>query len=306
MTHRALVLASVLAVAVACGDSTGPIDVSIYEYDTSQPLDVLITGHTGSSLTWINRISYASPDGGRVTGFVSELKAPSGLVPGIVMIQDMPDNAGQLDESLQALLIDGGHELVTRGAVVIAIDAPWARRGGLPDFTVRDSAEQVQAIRELRRAIDYLQTRADVDPGRIGYLGRGYGGAMGALLAGVDHRLSAVALLVPDAGLVSRYTDADGDPTGALAALSADVQSRWLAAMQPIEPVRYLGQAPPAAVLVQSARQDAVVAAHDAEAVHAATRPPATIMWYDGGHALPVQAKGDLFAWFAARLGTNP
>ena len=64
-----------------------------------------------------------------------------------------------------------GRDLTSRGAVVLAIDAPWAQRGGLPDFTVRDSIEQVQLMIDLRRAVDFLRARADVDPASIGFIG---------------------------------------------------------------------------------------------------------------------------------------
>jgi dienelactone hydrolase len=63
---------------------------------------------------------------------------------------------------------------------VIAIDAPFARRSGAPiAFTRRDRAEQIQLIVDLRRAVDLLRARADVDDDRIAYLGMSYGAVMG-------------------------------------------------------------------------------------------------------------------------------
>ena len=99
------------------------------------------------------------------------------------------------------------------GAVVVAIDAPWARREELPDFSERDRADQIQLMVDLRRAVDLLQSRDSVDDDRIAYLGVGYGGAMGGLLAGIEDRVAAFVLDVGDGGLVSHFTgaeDADG------------------------------------------------------------------------------------------------
>jgi hypothetical protein len=67
------------------------------------------------------------------------------------------------------------------GAVVIAISAPFDRRGGEPiAFTRRDRAEQIELIVDLRRAVDLLRARADVDDGsdRVSgdQLRRGHGG----------------------------------------------------------------------------------------------------------------------------------
>jgi hypothetical protein len=52
------------------------------------------------------------------------------------------------------------------------IDAPFARRSGGPiHFDRRDRTEQIQLIVDLRRAVDLLLTRSDVNANRIGYIG---------------------------------------------------------------------------------------------------------------------------------------
>jgi cephalosporin-C deacetylase-like acetyl esterase len=47
--------------------------------------------------------------------------------------------------------------------------------------------------------VDVLLARADVDPARLGALGISYGGASGALFAGVERRVAAYALAVATA-----------------------------------------------------------------------------------------------------------
>ena len=54
-------------------------------------------------------------------------------------------------------------------------------------------------IIDLRRAVDLLASRSDVDPERIAYLGVSYGGMMGGLLASIEDRLQAYVLIVGDA-----------------------------------------------------------------------------------------------------------
>ena len=122
------------------------------------------------------------------------------------------------------------------GAVVVAIDAPWSRRGELPDFTERDRADQIQLMVDLRRAVDLLRDRDDVDDRRIAYFGVSYGGAMGGLLAGIEDRIAAFVLDVGDGGLVSHFTGAD-DADGPLSQLPPARRTRWLDAMRPIEPL---------------------------------------------------------------------
>jgi cephalosporin-C deacetylase-like acetyl esterase len=49
--------------------------------------------------------------------------------------------------------------------------------------------------KDLGRSIDYLQTRIDIDAGRIGYLGVSQGSAYGVILAALEERLKAIVFL---------------------------------------------------------------------------------------------------------------
>lgn len=63
------------------------------------------------------------------------------------------------------------------------------------------------------RAIDYLQSRSEVDPDRIGVTGRSGGGAMSWYLGALDDRLAAV---IPVAGITDLHDHLlEGGPTGA-------------------------------------------------------------------------------------------
>ena len=67
----------------------------------------------------------------------------------------------------KSAMVGIGLDHAARGAVVLAIDAPFARRGGDPFvFSPRDSLEQVQLIKDLQRAVDVLLARSDVDSAR--------------------------------------------------------------------------------------------------------------------------------------------
>lgn len=275
-----------------------PVQDVSFAYDRSAPLryEEVPSGSPRASLL-IRRISFASPGGGRATGFLAVPTAP-GPYAGVVMMHGLPGTA-------EGAMVYQGLDIAERGAVVIAIDAPWARRGGTPDMTVRDSVEQVQLMQDLQRAVDVLLERADVDRARIGYVGGSYGGAMGSLFVGIEKRLAAAALFVADGGLVAHFTDERGEPRGPLAGASAADRERWLAAMRPIEPIRFVGHASPTALYFQNGRTDNLVALEDASALHAAAPEPKTVQWYDAGHSLTPAAKAERLAWIAARLGLS-
>jgi dienelactone hydrolase len=61
----------------------------------------------------------------------------------------------------------------------------------------------VHRITDLRRGLDYLESRQDIDASRIGYYGISAGAQLGLLAAGVETRYRSVALL--GSGLGSGY-----------------------------------------------------------------------------------------------------
>ena len=269
----------------------------LFAYDANAPLNLQKTVQSAINGVEISTISYASPDGGSVTGMMFEPIGRSGLRPGIVLMHGMPGNATQL--------AGYGTGLAGDGAVVIAIDAPFARRSG-PSvrFIDEDRNEQIQLIKDLQRAVDVLRADPDVDDARIAYHGTSYGGAMGALFVGIERRLKAAALVVPDGGLVSHFTGPED--MDFMASLSCAERNAWLQAMTPIEPIRFIANAPPTALLVQSGRSDELVPAADAEALHAATPDPKTLRWYEAGHGLNQQAFFDRLDWLHEEIGLDP
>lgn len=73
------------------------------------------------------------------------------------------------------------------------IDAPFSRTGESKrdfDSTVTkpeyDRDIYIQTVVDLRRGVDLLLSRSDVDPKRIGFLGYSFGAHAGAILAGVE------------------------------------------------------------------------------------------------------------------------
>lgn len=272
-------------------------DRSLFAYDVNAPLNLLKTVESTNNGVEVSAISFDSPDGGRVTGLLFDPVTRSSLRPGIVLMHGMPGNSGNTAA--------GARLLAEHGAVVIAIDAPFARRGGSSvQFTTQDRAEQIQLIKDLQRAVDVLRARANVDDERIAYLGYSYGGAMGALFAGIERRIQAAVLVVGDGGLVSHFTGTD-DSSDILADLPCAIRSAWLQSMTPIEPIRFIAHAPPTALLLQSGRLDNLVPAADAQALHTAAPQPKTILWYDAGHGLNQQAMFDRMDWLHEKIGLD-
>lgn len=302
MPIRSSLLPVIAALTLACG-SVGPseaqLPLSVFSYDRAAPLAIELQPQPTQGTVAVYQVSFDSPGGGRVTGSLATPNA-TGRRPAVLLMHGLP---GTAIEALNLM----GIELAARGAVVLAIDAPWVRRGGLPDFTTRDSVEQVQLIQDMQRAVDVLIARDDVDPTRIGYVGGSYGGAMGALFVGIERRLRAANLFVPDGGLVAHFTNEAGEAVGPLASHGTQTQQLWLGAMRPIEPIRYVGRSTPTPLLIQNGRSDPLVTVEDAEALHAAAGNPKEVIWYDAGHNLATfpAAKADRNLFLKTHLGID-
>lgn len=299
--HCASVLPLLLAIT-ACAraprSSAGEVDAiaaGTFAYDRAAPLELRDSLENTDRGVKTHAISFRSPKGGRVTGllFVPEAR---GRHAGIVMMHGAPGSAHQVASASQ--------RLAQRGAVVVAIDAPFERRRGhMVSFLPQDSAEHVQLIVDLQRAVDLLLARPDVDPARIAYVGGSYGGAVGAMYAAVDPRPQAYVLYVPDGGMVAHFTRADGSPEPQLAELSAQRRERWLAAMRPIEGLKYVDRAKAGSILFQSGRQDPLIPVERAAALHRAAGPSHRVLWYDADHALTAQARIDRYQFLHERIG---
>jgi dienelactone hydrolase len=271
-------------------------DRNLFAYDVNAPLNLQEVVESTTGGVEVSAISFSSPDGGRVTGLLFDPVTRSSLRPGIVLMHGMPGNA----RSMAGL----GQMLAERDAVAIAIDAPFARRGGSPiQFSTQDRAEQIQLIKDLQRAVDVLRAHANVDDERIAYLGISYGGAMGALFVGIERRIKAAVLVVGDGGLVSHMTGPED--VNFMAGLSCATRLNWFRAMTPIEPIRFIGHASPIALLLQNGRLDTLVPAADAQALQTAASQPRTIRWYDAGHGLNQQAMFDRMDWLHAEIGLD-
>jgi dienelactone hydrolase len=271
-------------------------DRDLFAYDVEAPLDLHVAFESANDGVEVSTIAFSSPRGGTVTGLLFDPVTRPSLRPGIVLMHGMPGTA----RGMAAL----GQLLAQHGAVVIAIDAPFARRAGQPvQFTVQDRAEQIQLIVDLQRAVDVLRAHVDVDDGRIAYLGVSYGGAMGALFVGVERRLEAAVLVVADGGLVSHFTGPED--SSFMAGLPCATRVSWLRDMAPIEPIRFVAHAPPTALLLQNGRLDNLVPPADALALHAVAPQPSTILWYEAGHGLDQQAAADRLDWLRQEIGLD-
>ena len=269
-------------------------DRNLYSYDVNAPLNLQTTVESTINGVEVSSISFSSPDGGLVTGLLWDPITRSGPRPGMLLMHGHPSRARDMTNIAQSY--------AQYGAVVIAIDAPFARRGGSLTLLPVDAAEQIQVIKDLQRSVDVLRSRPNVDDDRIAYAGFSWGGATGALFVGIERRIKAAALVVGHPGQVSHATGLGGFKN--ISFLPCATRVAWIRAMAPTEPIRFVGNAN-VPLLLQNGSVDEFIPSYEAAELHAAAPQPKTVRWYAAGHSLNQQAVLDRHNWLVQQIGLD-
>jgi len=279
--------------------------VKLHDYDARAPLDFKTdSARTLANGVRIESVSYASPKGGRVTTL---LVRPPGTGPfgGVLFMHPgAGDRSSFLSEAI-ALAEAGAVSLLPEAP--FARPAPWTRRYDPADST-NDRNLEIQNVVDLRRGIDLLCSRPDVDKTRLGYVGHSYGAVHGGVLAGVDRRIRAFVLMGGEGTPAADLRDTTLEASRAFrAGLSADQLDRYLGAMEPLDPIHYVGHVAPAALLFQFGHFDVFIDERQALAYAAAASQPRQVRWYDTGHDLfSADAVADRLEWLGLRLRLQP
>jgi len=270
-----------------------------FDYDAGRPLNYREGKVEIVGAAKITDISYDSPMIGRVPGYiVSRASAKKEKCPGIVY---MHWGQGNRSEFLSEAL-----EMTRLGAVSILIDAPFWRPD-VPDFQPGVDGEKekqayVQLVVDLRRAVDVLLARTDVDPDRIAYVGHSLGATWGGVLVAVENRLKVFVLM---GGLPSltNYDDTSFIAEVQRLTTPRDKFEKWAKAIEPINPERFVGGSGTAKIYFQWARHDMFISPESAQRYFAAARPPKEQKWYFTSHEFNDRAsRRDREAWLRKEL----
>ena len=279
----------------------GPLDPEkVFAYDASKPIH-LTAGKTETvELVRVEEISYDSPKFGRVPGY---LVVPGGSGPfaGIVYMHWGQGNRSEW--------LSEGLEMAKCGALSIMIDAPyWRPEVPAPGTDNRAESERdgyIQMVVDLRRAVDVLTVRNDVDRKRIGYVGHSLGATWGGPLAEVDKRIKMFVLM----GGLPSLTNYDDDSFYAevqRAAMSRDEFKKYAAVIEPYNPEHFVAHTGPARIYFQWASHDMYISKRSAEEYYNAVGGPKEQHWYYTSHEFnDDQSRKDRREWLAKELGLH-
>lgn len=276
--------------------SPDPAD-AFFAYDADTPPEVTDVGTVEDNGQEIRDVTFPSPLGGDVPAYIAEpTDDPAGV--GILMAPGIPEKRHSYTDPIS--------RFACAGATAMVVDAVWARDDSRTGdtaftFTPQDVDEQIQTVVDLRRAVDVLEY---MGAERIGFDAISYGAGLGAILAGVEDRVDAFALLSGGTGPVHRFVSEQGNAVYPLTSKSPAEQQAWIDAMQPIEPEQFIG-AGSAPILFVAGREDAINTSDEIEMMHEAAGDRAEVRWYDADHDLNATAFMEHLDWLAGQIGLD-
>ncbi len=288
-------------------DSAATVEVirrSFYQYDQTLPMnakleelkesdDKLAEARTRYKLT------YDSVHDQKVTSILAVPKKGQNPYPAVVLLAG---SGGHKDSDYIRI---AANMLSQMGIASVSLDAQYhgdrSRDQRTGDFHFIDKHTNrdawVQTVIDLRRSVDYLQTRTDIDPKRIGYLGFSQGGMVGGTFLGVEPRIAAAILAVPGAGMVEWAKKSGRWVTEAGPALEQNANI--------VDPVHFIGSFSPRPLLILAATRDELIPKYATEALANAAKDPKEVIWYNAGHTLAEAiflAVRDIQAFFKKHL----
>ncbi len=278
------------------GEEASRAVAQIYEYDPTIPLDARIVEKVKKDDLFREKVVFRGVQGFLVPGYLQVPPSGAAPYPCVLLLHGW---SGSKEHWWQdGNYISGGNlrkALLAAGFAVLALDAQChGDRISQNDFApvnhyVDENAARnprkgyfalhdiyIQSTRDYRRAIDYLETRPEIDKARIGVVGYSMGGTQTFLLTGVEPRIKA-----------------------AVAVAAPAEKSKW-SAVAPQNFVRGIGPRP---FLTIIGRADELCPVEHARALQSLfDGKTKDQVFFDAGHRLPVDYVPHAVGWMKKHL----
>jgi len=274
-----------------------------FDYDQKAPLGLRQVGLQRRRGANVYDITYDSPKGGVVPAY---LVVPKGRGPFAAVIwghwywanSSMRNRKEFLDEAIV---------LAQAGVVSLLTDGPIARPGHVESkdpLDERTATDFIQQVIDMRRGVDLLLARRDVDPKRIAYVGHSYNANVGAPLSGVDRRFKAFVLM---AGSMSdELTQNTREFQEFRKKIGPEKLDAFVAKYSYLDQGKYVSHAAPAVVLLQFATQEKFLTPERARQHAAIVSEPRLFKLYEAPHALNAEARRDRIQFLTEQLKLRP
>jgi len=287
------IIGVLFSILTSCGTKQEFSIYKYYNYDQDLPLHDSTTLLSDSLNHLLYDVTFKSVHNKTVTGLLSIPKHAEKPMPVIILMHGLGDRVA-VD------YIEAGHNFfVESGYAVLRINIAnhGDRLENEYNFSLTDGYRYwsrdiiSQTVFDLRRSIDFLTTRKEIDSDRIGYYGISLGGIIGTVFCGVDERVKVPVVALAGGNLNLMF---------GLDALSDDTMDF----MSIIDPVNFVEKIHPRAFLMINAENDDVVPPTTSRILFQKAKQPKKIIWYQSKHRdLPIdKAYSDGIRWFQEHL----
>jgi hypothetical protein len=277
-----------------------------FDYDSHAGLAMRETDvHKRGDIRLIE-LNYAGASGDRVPAYLL-IPPGGGPFPAIIwghwLMKGSP--LANKDEFLEEAVA-----LARSGVVSLLIDAPQARndwveaKGGLLESVKQQSEAAAHQVTDLRRGIDLLYGRHDVDRKRIAYVGHSWDAHAGAILAGVEIRIGSYVLMA------SGYSDeeeafASKDPErmAQIKQVGEDNVHNYFREYAWDDPAYFLGHTDRESIFLQFASGDPISKEMAQKYLDRFSAKDKKMEFYNAPHALNAAARLDRDRWLQKHLG---
>jgi pimeloyl-ACP methyl ester carboxylesterase len=244
-----------------------------------QPIAVTVLGSQHQGQAVVEDITYRAPGQDPVSAYlvVPDQAGPHSAAMFLHWLDTAADsNRGEFLAEAVALA-SGKHPLVS---LLPQLTFPFDY-GPVGDVRDRDSV--VKQVVQLRRGLDLLDARADVDRSRVAVVGHDYGAMFASLLSAVDRtRVRSTVVMAADATMANWFVEFFLD-------LPVDQVAAYTALLSTVDPVAFIGHAPQH-LLLQYARDDFFIPLSVAHEMRDAAGPGAIFRTYAVDHSMDVPA----------------
>lgn len=276
-----------------------------FDYDARAPLDIKEISVQERGGVRIHDITYASPNGGVVPAYLV-LPGGKGKFAAILWGHWMMPKSPTANRSE---FLNEAVALAPAGVVSLLIDAPYVRPGFKPDpnpLGSQDSEVTQQQVIDLRRGLDLLLARSDVDAKRVGFVGHSFDAECGAIFDAVDKRPAAFVFMgnpvsVRETVLFSNLPDV----VQFRKSVPMDKLKAYLDANSWTDPATYAADLGPAPAFFQYATRDEFVPVDEAKRFFESSSGLKQMKFYDSNHALDAQARQDRYEFLRKHLGLS-
>jgi len=276
-------------------------DSAHFAYDAGVPLNVReISAKTQDGVT-VQDITYTGANADTVPAYLVIPKGAGKFAAVIWGHWLMPGAANSNREEF----LEEAVALASADVISLLIDAPQTR----PNFKPTPNSVLVaQQVVDLRRGLNLLLSRPDVDASRIAYVGHSWNAGTGAILDAIDKRFAAFVFMSGPQSTMEYVISSDSPrmvpmrKTTDMAKVEQNLKSNAWA-----DPGSYANKLGPAPALFQYGLHDEEwVPLADAKDYVAMSSGPKRVEFYDADHGLNAKARTDRDSFLRETLSLTP